>query len=230
MTPRRQDKISVLICDPHPLLREGIMSVLSREPDVEIIGDVAAPDEAIEMGAVTAPTVIVLPHKPAAFDGVAMTHRLAEREATRKAAVLLFVEDASERDLVLALRAGARGLLARDAPLPSLVTVVRNIADGAVVVALPSAAHLLRRMSSLLPARYLEHAHGATAKLTSREVDVLLLVARGRSNKAIAEELMLSTATVKSHLYHLCQKLNLRDRTEAVIFAYETGLVSACDR
>jgi DNA-binding NarL/FixJ family response regulator len=221
------DKVAVLVCDPHPLTRDGMVAILGREPDMTVVGSVATAAEAIGAVAPCRPVVMAVTHDPPAIDGIDLTRRLARSATDSMVKVLLLVHGPVEDHAVTAFQTGVDGLLSRDTASKALGDTIRNVAAGGVVLGFPAAAQLLRRISSRLPTRFVEQRSGLDC-LTKREIDVLMLVAKGYPNKMIAQELCLSAATVKSHLYHLCQKMGLRDRTQAVILAYETGLITAC--
>ncbi|WP_371679609.1 LuxR C-terminal-related transcriptional regulator [Streptomyces sp. NBC_01276] len=218
------DCIRVLICDPHHLTRMGLASVLEREPDIAVVGE-ALHTRDVE-GAVQRlrPHVALVSHDPDAMDGIAIAKVLRRTAWSTTPGVLMLSSRTDDEELLCALRGGIRGLLPGNCDPMSLPAAIRDIAGGAMVLKSPSAVQLIRLLLNRSP----EMAPATSSQLsllTGRERDVLALVANGHSNLMIAKMLSLSEATVKSHLYHLCQKLGLRDRTQAVILAYETGLV-----
>ncbi|MEU8433926.1 response regulator transcription factor [Streptomyces sp. NPDC029216] len=218
------DCIRVLLCDPHHLTRAGLASVLEREPDIAVVGEALHTGD-VE-GAVRSlrPHVALVSHDPDTMDGIAVARGLRRTGWNNAPGVLMLTSGTDDEELLSAMRGGIRGLLPGNCDPRSLPGAIRDIAAGAMVLKSPSAVQLIRLLLHRSPAMA-PPGSSQLSLLTSRERDVLVLVANGHSNLVIAKMLSLSEATVKSHLYHLCQKLNLRDRTQAVILAYETGLV-----
>lgn len=214
----------VLVCVQQPLMQEGLAAVLDREPAVTVVA--RAGDVATAIGVVVRQPVdvVVISHDPPVLDGIDLARKLPPRDGSRLMAVLLLVSALAEEEVLEALRVGVRGVLPKEVATQSLATAVHDIHLGAMVLATPTAIRLVGRLVRGMPSTFGYRPQSLT-ELTSRELDVLVLVARGHSNQGIATQLSVSEATVKSHLYHLCRKLNLRDRTHAAILAYETGLI-----
>jgi DNA-binding NarL/FixJ family response regulator len=174
------------------------------------------------------PHVALINHDANAVDGIAMARRLRRTAPDNAPGILMLSSRTEQAELLSALKGGVRGLLPGNCDPRTLPAAIRDIAGGAMVLKSPNAVQLIGRLLNRSPEVAASAGSGQLALLTTRERDVLSLVANGHSNLVIAKMLSLSEATVKSHLYHLCQKLGLRDRTQAVILAYETGLVRPC--
>ncbi|MFG2120259.1 LuxR C-terminal-related transcriptional regulator [Streptomyces sp. NPDC048710] len=221
------DCIRVLICDPRHLMRAGMVSVLEGEPDITVVGEALDGPGMITAVQNLRPHVVLINHDAHAVAGIAMAKSLRRISPDTAPGVLMLSSRTEQAELLSALKGGVRGLLPGNCDPHTLPTAIRDIAGGAMVLKSPGAVQLVSRLVSRSP----EAASADSEQLsllTNRERDVLSLVANGHSNLTIAKILSLSEATVKSHLYHLCQKLGLRDRTQAVILAYETGLVRPC--
>jgi DNA-binding NarL/FixJ family response regulator len=209
--------IKVLIADDQALVRTGFRKILESEPDLEVVGEAGDGGEAVEAGLLLRPDVVLMDIRMPRLDGLEATRRLAGK--TRVLVLTTF--DVNEY-VYEALRAGASGFLLKDAPADQLVTAIRVVAAGDALLA-PS---ITRRLIEEFARRPRSNAHPAElAALSPRELDVLRLVARGLSNAEIAGELYVGDATVKTHVSHILQKLNLRDRVQAVVLAYESGLL-----
>jgi DNA-binding NarL/FixJ family response regulator len=198
--------IRVLLADDQALVRGGFRSILEGQEDIQVVGEAADGAEALEEALRTAPDVVLMDVRMPRVDGIEATRRmLADRRVTAR--VLMLTTFDHDEYVYEALRAGAGGFLLKSAPPRDLPAAVRTIAAGDSLLAPESAA----------PA--------GLAELTAREREVLELIARGRSNGEIAAELYLSQPTVKTHVSRILAKLGLRDRVQAVILAYESGLV-----
>jgi DNA-binding NarL/FixJ family response regulator len=213
--------IRVLLVDDQPLLRTGFRLILQSEPDIEVVGEAA--DGEVALGQVRAlhPDVVLMDIRMPRMDGVEATRRLAELADPPRVLVLTTYD--LDEYVVDSLRAGASGFLLKDVPAEDLVDAVRVVHRGEAVVAPRVTRRLLDRFARLLPT-----SGGPTTALpdlTEREHQVLLLVARGLSNAEIAAELVLSETTVKTHVSNVLTKLGLRDRVQAVVLAYERGIV-----
>ncbi|WP_030173865.1 response regulator [Spirillospora albida] len=221
--------IRVLIADDQVMIRDGLAALLSSDPGIEVIGQAGNGREAVDMARALDPDVVVMDIRMPEMDGLAATAELAgpppahgEPADARPKVLILTTFDLDEY-VYAALGAGASGFLLKDAPAADLVNGVRVVAAGDALLA-PSITRRLigdfaRRRRHQRPSPH------ATAALTPRELDVLRLIARGLSNAEIAAELVLAEQTVKTHVGHVLTKLALRDRTQAVVFAYENGLV-----
>jgi DNA-binding NarL/FixJ family response regulator len=213
--------IRVLLADDQALVRAGFRMILQTEPDIEIAGEAGDGNEAVALSAEVEPDVVLMDIRMPELDGI---------EATRK----IVVDEASPRVLVLttfdlddyvfgALRAGASAFLLKDAPEDQLVSAIRIVDAGGSLFA-PS---VTRRLIEAFARRSSRDERGAALdELTTRELEVLRLVAKGLSNSEIATSMVVSEHTVKTHVAHVLQKLGLRDRTQAVVAAYESGLVN----
>jgi DNA-binding NarL/FixJ family response regulator len=209
--------VRVLIADDQALVRTGFRKILESEPDLEVVGEAGDGAEAIERVTVLRPDVVLMDIRMPHVDGLEATRRLAGR--TR---VLILTTFDIDEYVYEALRAGASGFLLKDAPADQLITGIRVVARGDSLLA-PA---VTRRLIEQFARRPLPSARPATvAELTARELEVLRLLARGLSNAEIAHELIIGDATVKTHVARLLQKLGLRDRVQAVVLAYESGLV-----
>jgi len=214
-------EIRVVVCDRQPLVCEGLTAILEREPDIAVSGAATGYDSAVEAVRRHRPSVVVIGHDPPEFDGILLAQRLIQHTGAPFPTLLL--DGASiNGNVAQALRVGARGVLCKDQASGMLAATIRNVSSGAVVVTQPAANHLLNQLG---PTEKPESPETAAGCLSGREKEVLRLVARGLNNREIAGALSVSVPTVKSHLYSLCRKLDLRDRTHAVILAYETGIV-----
>lgn len=212
--------LTVVVVDDQPLVRAGLAALLSLEPDLEVVGE--APDgvAGVDLCRTLRPDVVLMDVRMPVLDGVAATRRIVEeRLPTRVLVLTTFDLDEHVYD---ALRAGAAGFLLKDADREELVRAVRVVAAGDAVLA-PSATRRLIAEVARRPGR--GPVGAALDALTSRERDVLLLVARGASNEEVAAQLHLGEATVRTHVSSVLAKLGVRNRVQAVVAAYEGGLV-----
>jgi DNA-binding NarL/FixJ family response regulator len=211
--------IRVLLVDDQPLVRAGLRTLLDEEADIEVAGDATNGEEAVAAVTALAPNVVLMDIRMPVLDGLEATRRItAHRCAAR--IVILTTFDLDEY-VFQALRAGASGFLLKDATGDEIVRAVRVAASGDALLAPSVTRRLIERFSGHTPSADAPHLR----LLTERERDVLLLVARGLSNGEIAARLFLGETTVKTHVAHLLDKLELRDRVQAVVLAYESGLV-----
>ncbi len=214
--------VRVLLADDQPLLRTGFRMVLGAESDLDIVGEAGDGAEAVELARRLLPDVVLMDIRMPRLDGVGATKAIvAARLPVR---VLILTTFDLDEYVVGALRAGASGFLAKDVPAEDLVTAIRTVAAGEAVVAPRILKRLLDQFADSLP------DPDATAPrelgvLTDREREVLVQVARGLSNAEIAQALSVSETTIKTHVGHVLTKLGLRDRVQAVVLAYESGLV-----
>jgi len=212
--------IGVLLADDQALVREGFRLIIEVEPDIEVVGEAGDGVETIEQAKRLRPDVILMDIRMPGLDGIAATRRLAQ--AGVAARVLMLTTFDRDDYLYEAMKAGASGFLLKDARRDQLVHAIRTVATGDALLAPALVRRLVEDFCRRPPPG---GPPPAVAELTQRELEVLRLVARGLSNMEIAKELFLSEATVKTHLAHLMQKLDLRDRVQAVVLAYESGLV-----
>lgn len=214
--------IRVLLVDDQPMVRTGFRYILDSEDDIEVVGEAADGEVAIAQVHALRPDVVLMDIRMPRMDGVAATAALtAESPATPKV-IILTTYDLDEY-VVEALRAGASGFLLKDASADDLLSAIRVVHRGDAVVAPGVTRRLLDRFARLPVGAPTETAQ--VDGLTERELEVLLLMARGLSNAEIAAELVVSETTVKTHVSNVLAKLQLRDRVQAVVFAYQSGLV-----
>jgi DNA-binding NarL/FixJ family response regulator len=215
--------IRVVIVDDQQLVRSGFRLILEAEDDVTVVGEAADGAAALEVIARSDPHVVLMDVQMPVLDGLAATRELARRP-TGPAVVILTTFDRDDY-VFEALRAGAAGFLLKNAPPEQLVDAVRLVAAGEGLLAPAVTRRVMAEFSRQAVAPSADQA-GAIQRLTDREREVLALVAGGLSNAEIARHLVLGEATVKTHVSNVLLKLALRDRVQAVVFAYESGLVS----
>jgi DNA-binding NarL/FixJ family response regulator len=213
--------IRVLICDDQPLVRAGFRTILGSKRDIEVVGEAENGAEAVALAERRRPDVILMDIRMPVLDGVEATRRLVA--AGTAARILVLTTFDLDEYVHAAIRAGASGFLLKDVTPAKLLEAIRIVAGGDALLAPSVTRRLLERFATTLPPD--EAASGALAELTSRETEVLRLLAGGMSNSEIASELVVSEATVKTHISSVLRKLGLRDRVQAVIVAYESGLV-----
>jgi DNA-binding NarL/FixJ family response regulator len=226
--------IRVLLVDDQSLVRTGFRMILQDEPDIEVVGEAADGQAAIEAVERERPDVVVMDIRMPVLDGVAATRRIVRGETPTGVAddggsaarVLVLTTFDADEYVVEALRAGASGFLLKDVTPPAFIAAIRTVAAGDALLAPAVTRRLLDRFADRLPPA--EDARlEALRDLTERELDVLKLIAGGLANREIADRLGLAEPTVKTHVSHVLDKLGLRDRAQAVIAAYEAGLVRA---
>jgi DNA-binding NarL/FixJ family response regulator len=214
--------VRVLLVDDQPLLRTGFRMVLGGEVDLDVVGEAGDGAEAVDLARRLLPDVVLMDIRMPRMDGVAATRAIvAARLPVR---VLILTTFDLDEYVVGALRAGASGFLSKDVPAADLVTAIRAVAAGEAVVAPRILKRLLDRFAEALPDPNAAPPPDLKS-LTEREREVLVQVARGLSNAEIARELQVGETTVKTHVGHVLTKLGLRDRVQAVVVAYESGLV-----
>jgi DNA-binding NarL/FixJ family response regulator len=214
--------VRVLICDDQPLVRAGVRTLLSTQPDFEIVGDAADGAAAIAAAGRLHPNVVLMDIRMPGTDGITATSRITAGEQAPRVLVLTTYDQ--DEYVFDALAAGASGFLLKDARPEDLISGVRSVAAGDALLAPSVTRRLIGLFAHDRPARS-RRAGDALGLLTNREREVLLLVARGLSNMDIAAELHITEHTVKTHVANLLNKLDLRDRVHAVIFAYENGVI-----
>jgi DNA-binding NarL/FixJ family response regulator len=209
--------IRILLADDQALVRGGFRLMLDAEPDLTVVAEAADGQEAVERAVETRPDLVLMDVRMPVLDGIEATRRLLARVPTAR--VLILTTFDLDEYVVDAFRAGASGFLLKTAPPHQLVAAVHTVQDGDALLT-PASTRRLIEQAARPPATppVLEH-------LTTREHDVLRLLARGLTNAEIAKELVVEPSTVKSHVASLLSKLDLRDRVHAVVFAYESGLV-----
>jgi len=214
--------ISVLIVDDQALVRTGFRMILEAEADLEVVGEAADGLQAIDEARRLRPDVILMDVRMPELDGIEATRRLLENGGSDARVVMLTTFDMDEY-VYDALRAGASGFLLKDVPPEHLVDGIRAVANGDALLAPSITRRLVEEFVRSAPPQTKPPA--GLDQLTSREHEVLLLIARGMSNAEIAAELYVSETTVKTHVARVLMKLGLRDRVQAVVLAYEAGLV-----
>jgi DNA-binding NarL/FixJ family response regulator len=216
---------SVLLVDDQPLLRVGFRMVLESQDDLSVVGEAGNGAEAVRLTAELEPDVVLMDVRMPEMDGIEATRRIIS-SGSHSRVVVLTTFDLDEYAFA-ALRAGASGFLLKDVPPGDLLTGIRAVASGDAVVAPSVTRRLLDSFAHQLPlpAEAKAERIAPLAELTARELEVLGELARGHSNAEIAAHLVLSEATVKTHVGHILAKLGLRDRVQVVVFAYEIGLV-----
>jgi DNA-binding NarL/FixJ family response regulator len=212
--------IGVLLADDQELVRSGFRLILELADGIEVVGEAADGREAVRLAKELQPDVVLMDVRMPELDGIDATRRL--RQAGVEARVLVLTTFDLDEYVYGAIRAGASGFLLKDAPREQLVTAVRTVARGESLLAPAITQRLIERFVARPPA---SEVAPAIAELSARELEVLQLVARGFSNAEIAAELIVAEATVKTHVARILRKLAVRDRVQAVVFAYETGLV-----
>ena len=217
--------IRVLLVDDQPLLRTGFRMILDGEPDMAVVGECSDGEAAVADTRALQPDVVVMDIRMPRLDGVQATRAITgeARESTPRVLVLTTFD--LDEYIVEALRAGASGFLLKDAPADDLVAAIRTVARGDAVVAPSVTRRLLDMFAKHVPSADEREESGALELLTEREREVLTLVARGLSNAEIAAELVVSETTVKTHVGNVLSKLGVRDRVQAAVYAYESGLV-----
>jgi DNA-binding NarL/FixJ family response regulator len=214
---------SILLVDDQPMLRMGYRMVLDAQPDLNVVGEANDGQDAIELTARLEPDVVLMDVRMPGLDGVRATERIVA-SGSESRIIILTTFDLDEYAYG-ALRAGASGFLLKDAPPTDLLSAIRAVATGDAVVAPSVTRRLLSQFAHRLPAGPGTSRDERIESLTPRERELLIEVARGLSNAEIAERLVVSEATVKTHVGRILGKLGLRDRVQIVVFAYETGLV-----
>jgi DNA-binding NarL/FixJ family response regulator len=213
--------IRVLVADDQSMVRAGFRMLLSGQADIEVVAEASNGREAVEKTARFAPTVVLMDIRMPELDGLQATRQII---ATNHAARILILTTFDLDEYVYeALRAGASGFVLKDDPPEQLLTAVRTVADGDALLS-PAITKRVIKQFTRIPQRTPPRQLG---DLTDRELDVFRLVARGLTNAEIGDELHIGDTTVKTHITHIFQKLNVRDRVQAVVLAHETGLFDA---
>jgi DNA-binding NarL/FixJ family response regulator len=212
--------IRVLIADDQRLVRSGFRMILGSDPELEVVGEADDGVEAVAEARRLAPDVVLMDVRMPRVDGIEATRQIAALPDPPRMLVLTTFD--LDEYVFAALRAGASGFLLKDAPEARLLAAIHIVADGGSLFAPAVTRRLIERFANLGET---SAPPAAVETLTAREVEVLRLLARGRSNAEIAAELVVSEHTVKTHVAHVLSKLDLRDRIQAVILAYESGLV-----
>jgi DNA-binding NarL/FixJ family response regulator len=214
--------IRVLVADDQRVVREGLGTLLGLITGIEVVGTVADGNEALDLAIQLRPDVVLMDLRMPRCDGIEATRRLREHDAGIK--VLVLTTYADDRSVIDALRAGARGYLTKDAGAVEIRQALERVTRGQPAIDPAVQQHLLDALTASEPRRDAEPAPQFPAGLTAREAEVLSLIAQGLSNNEIASQLMVSETTVKSHINHLFAKTGVRDRAQAVTYAYQHGL------
>jgi len=216
--------IRIVLVDDQELVRTGFRMVLDAQPDMTVVGEAADGLAAVEFARAHSADVMVMDARMPRMDGVAATRQI--RQAGDRPRVLMLTTFDLDEYAFAALKAGASGFLLKDVPPEELLFAIRAVHSGDAVVAPSTTRRLLDRFAPMLPAGD-SQAASELEELTERERQVLVLVAQGLSNAELAQRLFVSEATVKTHVGRILAKLGLRDRVQAVVYAYENGLVRA---
>jgi DNA-binding NarL/FixJ family response regulator len=213
-------ELKVVVADDQALLRAGLRALIEAEDDLRVVGEAGDGVEAVDVALATHPDVVLMDIRMPRMDGITATRRLLG-SGSRARVLMLTTFDADEY-VVDAFRAGAAGFLLKDGPPDQLAAAVRTIAAGDALLAPALTSRLIEEYVGTAPQ---EELHGRLHELTERELEVLGQLASGKSNAEIGGALFLSEATVKTHLTRVLSKLGLQSRVQAVVFAYESGLV-----
>jgi DNA-binding NarL/FixJ family response regulator len=222
------DVIRVVLVDDQELVRTGFRLVLGGQPDIEVVGEAGDGAEALEVVAQTRPDVVVMDVRMPRMDGVAATRRIRADAADGAPRVLILTTFDLDEYVYEAIRAGASGFLLKDTGARNLIDGVRVVHSGDAVVAPSATRRLFDRFTTAVPSWHADERqrqHPPGGPLTARETEVLREVAQGLSNAEIAARMYLSEATVRTHVSNILGKLGLRGRVQAVVYAYEAGLV-----
>jgi DNA-binding NarL/FixJ family response regulator len=223
--PQRGGVIRIVIADDQPLIRQGFAMILGAQDDLRVVGEAGDGAAAIARVRDEHPDVVLMDIRMPVMDGIEATRRLSAEGAASR--VLILTTFGHDEYVVGALAAGAAGFVLKDATPEELVHAVRVVAGGDALLSPAVTTRLIARVLPSLAAPDLSPTRAAALELlTDREREVLLLLAAGGSNAEIGEALFISETTVKTHISHVLTKLQLRDRVQAVIAAYETGLLS----
>ena len=216
--------IGVVLADDQRLVRTGFRMILERTPDIEILGEAADGIEAVSTSRALRTDVVLMDIRMPGIDGIQATRQLCAEAGTRPKVLILTTFDLDEYVLA-GLRAGASGFLLKDTLAEDLISAIRTVASGDAVIAPSATRRLLERFVPVGVEPTTPHSDDVHSALTNREREILELLARGLSNNEIATRLYITEGTVKTHVSRILAKLNLRDRVQAVILAYETGLI-----
>ncbi len=217
--------ISVLVVDDQALIRTAFASLVDSEEDMHVVGEGADGLQAVQLAGTLRPDVVLMDVRMPVLDGIEATRRITAGGGSNDPRVLILTTFDLDEYVFEALRAGASGFLLKSRPLEELLSAIRVVAEGEALLAPSVTRRLIAHFVERAPAR--ERAPEGLAELTEREREVLTLVAQGLSNAELCGSLHVSMATVKTHVSRILTKLGARDRTQLVVLAYESGLVSA---
>jgi DNA-binding NarL/FixJ family response regulator len=215
--------VRVVIADDQQLIRTGFRMILAAEPDIEIVGEAATGTEAVSLNRDLRPDVMLMDIRMPELDGIEATRRILAQNHEPKTSVLILTTFDLDEYVYDALRAGASGFLLKDVPAPQLAAAIRMVGEGDALLA-PSITR--RLIEEFAAPRTPSDTPPGLSELTPRELEVFRLVATGMSNGEIAAHLIVGETTVKTHLTRVLMKLGVRDRVQAVVLAYEAGIVS----
>jgi DNA-binding NarL/FixJ family response regulator len=218
------ESVRVLICDDQKLLRQGLRLLLDGDSGITIVGEAADGAEALKLVPELRPAVVLMDLRMPNFDGVETTRALSAQHPDVR--VLILTTYGDDALVQAALQAGAAGYLLKDADASDIIAAIRAVHRGGVWLQTPRAAALLTRLAQGAAEPPKPDAQPAPSGLTARERDVVTLIARGYDNRRIAEELVISEATVKTHINNIFSKLGATERTQVVVFAYRHKLVT----
>ena len=217
--------IRILLVDDQSLLRMGFRLIIEAQPDMEVVGEAGDGAAGVSMASALDPDVVLMDVRMPGTDGIAATRLITAAQSATK--VLILTTFDLDEYVFAGLKAGASGFLLKDEPPAELLTAIRVVAGGDAVLAPTATRRLIDQFVPLLPQPGRQQDRDVLlSKLTDREQNVFLQLAAGRSNREIAEDLHLSEGTVKVHVGRILSKLDLRDRVQAVVLAYESGLIT----
>lgn len=218
----REDAIRVLLVDDHALFRRGLQMVLEGEADIEVVGEAADGQEAVEQAEATTPDIVLMDVRMPKQSGIEATRTIKETLPSTRI-VMLTISD-EEADLYEAIKAGASGYLLKEIAIEELADAVRSVHAGQSLISPSMASKLLNEFATIVKNRD-ERTEVPGPRLTERELEVLKLVAKGMNNRDIGSELFISENTVKNHVRNILEKLHLHSRMEAVVYAVREKLL-----
>jgi DNA-binding NarL/FixJ family response regulator len=215
--------VRVVIADDQQLIRAGFRMILAAEPDIEIVGEAATGAEAVTLTRELRPDVVLMDIRMPELDGIEATRRILAQNHEPKASVLILTTFDLDEYVYDALRAGASGFLLKDVPAPQLAAAIRTVGEGDALLAPSITRRLIEEFAAPRPPT---NTPPGLSELTPRELEVFRLLATGMANGEIAAQLIVGETTVKTHVTRVLMKLGVRDRVQAVVLAYEAGIVN----
>ena len=215
--------VRVLIADDQQLIRAGFRMILAAEPDIDVVGEASTGAEAVALTRELRPDVVLMDIRMPELDGIEATRRILSQTPATKTSVLILTTFDLDEYVYDALLAGASGFLLKDVPAHQLAAGIRTVGEGDALLAPSITRRLIEEFAALRTP--VDSAPGLS-ELTPRELEVFRLLATGKTNREIAAELIVGETTIKTHVTRILMKLGVRDRVQAVVLAYETGLVS----